>query len=149
MQCDIFSTPVFNESIIKSNEHPKFKIGDKVNNGKIVYKVLGFNRNALGNLCYVFENNISGKFAWICEQVDKYFILCDLNNIDCLEKINYELKEIVKHMNCINQILDAYESNVKNDNIKNSLLDYFKDFHLPTFNGLKPKDIVNWLENLK
>lgn len=59
---------VRDESIIKYNEHPKFKIGDVINNGCIDFIVTGFTRSALG-LAYVL-NNGHKLIGWLTEQVD-------------------------------------------------------------------------------
>lgn len=45
---------VHDASIIRNNEHPKFKIGDTINNGYGNYVVKGFDRSILG-LCYVLK----------------------------------------------------------------------------------------------
>lgn len=59
---------VHNESIIRNNEHPRFKIGDVINNGYGNFIVKGFTRSALG-LGYVLDNGYK-LFGWLTEQVD-------------------------------------------------------------------------------
>lgn len=55
---------------------PKFKIGDKIRNGKIQYTVLDIQTNINGDLCYIFKNPIKdNNFRWVAEQVDKMFEL--------------------------------------------------------------------------
>ena len=56
-----------------------------------------------------------------------------------------------------NQVSDSMKENLKimfpelrdkNEKIRIALLEYFNDFNLPTFAGLDPKDIIDWLEEL-
>ena len=55
---------------------PKFKIGDKISNGKIQYTVLDIQTNCLGDSCYVFKHPIKdNNFIWISEEVDESFEL--------------------------------------------------------------------------
>lgn len=56
------------ESIIKYNEHPKFKIGDIINNGCVDFIVKGFTRSPLG-LAYVLDNGHK-LIGWLTKQVD-------------------------------------------------------------------------------
>lgn len=55
-------------SIIQSNEHPKFKIGDVINNGYGDFIVKGYTRSFLG-LGYVLDNGHK-LIGWLTEQVD-------------------------------------------------------------------------------
>ena len=64
---------IFDASIIRPYEHPKFHIGDVIVNGQSVFNVLGFDRTCLG-LCYVIEC-AGGKFRWLTEQVDAKYNL--------------------------------------------------------------------------
>ena len=55
-------------SIIKANEHHRFKIGDVINNGYGNFTVKGFMRSPLG-LAYALDNG-SKIIGWLNEQVD-------------------------------------------------------------------------------
>jgi hypothetical protein len=60
---------------------PKFKIGDKISNGKIQYTVLDIQTNSLGDSCYVFKHPIKDdNFIWISEQIDESFELVPTNS---------------------------------------------------------------------
>lgn len=59
---------VHDASILRSNEHPKFKIGDVINNGYGDFTVKGFTRSFMG-LAYVLDNG-SKIICWLTEQVD-------------------------------------------------------------------------------
>lgn len=60
---------------------PKFKIGDKISNGKIQYTVLDIQTNCIGDLCYVFKHPIKDdNFIWVSEEVDKSFELVPTNS---------------------------------------------------------------------
>lgn len=60
---------------------PKFKIGDKISNGKLQYTVLDIQTNSVGDLCYVFKHPTKNdNFIWISEQVDKSFVLVPTNS---------------------------------------------------------------------
>lgn len=72
---------------------PKFKVGDIISNGKIVYRVDGITKNSLGQNCYSLidvesekkgtryltmydskgEAYHMGETSWLCEQVDAKF----------------------------------------------------------------------------
>jgi hypothetical protein len=64
---------VFDASIVRPDEHPKFSVGDVIANEQSVFNVLGFDRTALG-LCYVLEGT-GGKIGWLTEQVDAKYHL--------------------------------------------------------------------------
>ena len=55
-------------SIIKDNEHPRFKIGDVINNGHGDFSVKGFTRSFMG-LAYVLDNGRK-LICWLTEQAD-------------------------------------------------------------------------------
>lgn len=60
---------------------PKFKIGDKISNGKIQYTVLDIQTNCNGDLCYVFKHPIKDNdFIWVSDEVDKSFVLVPTNS---------------------------------------------------------------------
>ena len=72
---------------------PKFKIGNVISNGKVIYRVDNITKNCLGQDCYFLVNIESerdgtrylilydshgktshmGEITWLCEQVDKLF----------------------------------------------------------------------------
>jgi len=66
---------VHDASIIRSNEHPKYKISDVINNGYGNFTVKGFSRSPLG-LCYVLDNGHI-LFSWLTNQVDTKFNLAE------------------------------------------------------------------------
>ena len=59
---------VYDASIIRINEYPKFKIGDVINNGYGNFTVKGFTRSPLG-LAYVLDNG-HDIIGWLTYQVD-------------------------------------------------------------------------------
>lgn len=60
---------------------PKFKIGDKISNGKIQYTVLDIQTNSIGDLSYVFKHPTKdSNFIWVTEEVDKLFELVSTNS---------------------------------------------------------------------
>lgn len=59
---------VHDASIIKSNEHPNFTIGDKISIGHHEVIVKGFSRSILG-LAYVLDDG-DKLFNWLTEQFD-------------------------------------------------------------------------------
>lgn len=71
---------VHDASIIQSNEHPNFKIGDVITNGYGNLIVKGFSRSILG-LAYVLDagDELFGEdlFCWLTEQVDAKFHLVE------------------------------------------------------------------------
>ncbi len=87
---------VRDESIIRNNEHPRFKIGDVINNGYGNFIVTGFTRSTLG-LCYVLDNG-HGLIGWLTKQVDTmcYFVgqKQSMNNIP--DKIYIREVDLVK-----------------------------------------------------
>lgn len=70
---EIKDSEIFDSSILRAYEYPRFFIGDSITNGKDDYKVLGFKRTVLG-LCYVLENEYT-RIGWLTEQVDVMFKL--------------------------------------------------------------------------
>jgi hypothetical protein len=72
---------------------PKFKIGDIISNGKVIYRIDGFTKNCLGQDSYFLVNiedeekglrhliltdpegkrHYFGETEWLCEQVDRQF----------------------------------------------------------------------------
>lgn len=80
---------VRDESIIRNNEHPKFKIGDVINNGYGNFIVKGFTRSDLG-LCYALYNGHS-LIGWLTEQVDAKCYL-----IERKQSINYIIDKYIK-----------------------------------------------------
>lgn len=66
---------VHDTSIIQSNEHPKFKIGDVINNGYGDFTVKGFTRSFMG-LAYVLDNG-NKLINILTEQVDAKFHLVE------------------------------------------------------------------------
>ena len=87
---------VRDESIIRNNEHPRFKIGDVINNGYGNFIVKGFTRSDLG-LCYALYNGHS-LIGWLTEQVDAKCYLVKrkqtINNIP--DKIYIREADLVK-----------------------------------------------------
>ena len=71
-------------SIIQSNEHPKFKIGDVINNGHSDFTVKGFTRSFLG-LAYVLDNGYK-LIGWLTEQVDTKCHLVERNHSEYIRK---------------------------------------------------------------
>ena len=71
-------------SIIKDNEHPKFKIGDVINNGCVDFTVKGFTRSFMG-LAYVLDNGHE-LIGWLTEQVDARCHLVERNNSEYIRK---------------------------------------------------------------
>lgn len=69
----IKDSEIFDSSILRAYEYPRFFIGDSITYKEADYKVLGFNRTCLG-LCYVLETEY-GRIKWLIEQVDKCFKL--------------------------------------------------------------------------
>ena len=69
---------VYDFSIIQSNEHPKFKIGDMINNGYGNFIVKGFTRSFAG-LAYVLDNGRK-LIGWLAEQADKKCHLVENNS---------------------------------------------------------------------
>ena len=59
---------VHDASILRSNEHPKFNVGDVINNGYGDFIVKGFNRSFLG-LAYVLDNGRK-LICWLTEKAD-------------------------------------------------------------------------------
>lgn len=59
---------------------PKFKVGDRISNGKTEYTVLDIETNSNGNLCYRFNNLANRNFLWITSQVDQTFELVEDND---------------------------------------------------------------------
>ena len=59
---------VHDASILRSNEHPKFKIGDVINNGCVYFIVKGFTRSFMG-LAYVLDNGRK-LICWLTEQAE-------------------------------------------------------------------------------
>ena len=70
---------VYDFSIIQSNEHPKFKIGDMINNGYGNFIVKGFTRSFAG-LAYVLDNGRK-LIGWLAEQADKKCHLVENNGV--------------------------------------------------------------------
>ena len=70
---------VHDASILRSNEHPKFKIGDVINNGYGDFTVKGFTRSFAG-LAYVLDNGHK-LIGWLTEQVDVKCHLVENNSI--------------------------------------------------------------------
>jgi hypothetical protein len=64
---------IYDASIIRPDEHPKFDVGDVIVNEQSVFNVLGFNRTCLG-LCYVLKGS-GDKIGWLTEQVDAKYHL--------------------------------------------------------------------------
>lgn len=80
---------VRDESIIKDNECPKFKIGDVINNGYGNFIVKGFTRSYLG-LAYVLSNGHS-LIGWLTEQVDAKCYL-----VERKQSVNYIIDKYIK-----------------------------------------------------
>ena len=69
-------------SIIKDNEHPRFKIGDVINNGYGDFTVKGFTRSFWG-LAYVLDNGRK-LIGWLTEQVDAKCQLQEIKTGFCM-----------------------------------------------------------------
>ena len=94
---------VCDASIIKDNEHPRFKIGDVINNGYGDFIVKGFTRSFMG-LAYVLDNG-SKIIGWLTEQVDAKCHLVERNNADALiEKAVVWLKLFLNNSVCIKDV---------------------------------------------
>lgn len=65
---------VHDASILRSNEHPKFNIGDVISNGLANFIVKGFTRS-FARLAYVLDNGHK-LISWLTKQVDAkcYFV---------------------------------------------------------------------------
>lgn len=60
---------------------PKFKVGNRISNGKIEYTVLDIKTNSNGDLCYIFNHpSKDTNFRWITSQVDQMFELVEDND---------------------------------------------------------------------
>lgn len=139
-----------------------FKIGDIISNGKIEYEVRDIQKNALGNWVYILYNEDvatlhsndikypNGCIRWMCEQVDREFVLSDIllqlkkqlddNILDKCKKIAYNIvknnknKTIDIMINLLEfaKILPIFSVDFKikadNDNIELYLLDHVKRY---------------------
>ena len=102
---------------------PKFKIGDKISNGKIQYTVLDIQTNCLGDSCYVFKHPIKdNNFIWISEEVDELFELVSTNS----DSFNWQSfrAEAAKDILCA---MIASPSIIKLKDDKGNLIEFCKE----------------------
>jgi hypothetical protein len=60
---------------------PRFKVGDRISNGKIEYTVIDIGINGIGDLCYIFNHpSKNTNFRWVTSQVDQMFELVEDND---------------------------------------------------------------------
>ena len=157
-----------------------FKVGDIISNGKIEYEVRDIQKNALGDWVYIlynedvaklYSNDLkypNGCISWMCEQVDREFVLSDIflqlkkqlddSILDKCKKIAYNIvknnktKTIDLMINLLEfaKILPVFSVDFKikadNDNIEIYLLDHVERYD---WNGkrLSNKEIINNYNN--
>ena len=102
---------VHDASILRSNEHPKFKIGDVINNGYGDFIVKGFTRSFWG-LAYVLDNGHK-LIGWLTEQVDNK---CHLKDV-----------AVEKACDAFCKVCGHYPHTTPN-HICRQACDYYKDF---------------------
>lgn len=102
---------VHDASILRSNEHPKFKIGDVINNGYGDFTVKGFTRSFAG-LAYVLDNGHK-LIGWLTEQVDNK---CHLKDV-----------AVEKACDAFCKVCGHYPHTTPN-HICRQACDYYKDF---------------------
>ena len=111
---------VHDASIIRNNEHPKFKIGDVINNGYGDFIVKGFTRSFMG-LAYMLDNGHK-LIGWLTEQVDAKCHLVErkqsMNNADAFIK---------KACDAYCKVCGHYHHTTPN-HICRQACDYYKDF---------------------
>lgn len=112
---------VHDASILRSNEHPKFKIGDVINNGHGDFIVKGFTRSFMG-LAYVLDNGHK-LIGWLTEQVDAKCHLVERNHSEYIRKDFF----IKKACDAYCKVCGHYPHTTPN-HICRQACDYYKDF---------------------
>ena len=115
---------VHDASILRSNEHPKFKIGDVINNGYGDFTVKGFTRSFLG-LAYVLDNG-SKIIGWLTEQVDAKCHLVERNHSEYIRKYFF----IEKACNLIaKMVLEVTYRDLEDDSVEHyDKTEFVEDF---------------------